>query len=99
MRVTFRPEAAKGVRGTYEYHIDDQVFHVRVANQTVTTASGPAANPDYVLKAGTDAWLALASRELTPKQALKTGAVELHGDEKAFERSVEIFGLPVPEEA
>lgn len=48
---TFDPEAARGVTETYEFRIDDETFHLSVANGKAEGKLGPATDPDLVLVA------------------------------------------------
>jgi len=93
MRVTFRPEATRGVRETYEYAIGDEVFHVRVHGGGCDIRQGPAEHPAFRLKADAKTLLALAKGELRFDRALSAGQVEFKGDRKALGRSHAIFQL------
>src|SRR3989442_848707 len=46
MRILFRPEAARGVRETYQWQIDEEIFHIRVADGAADVRQGPAPHPD-----------------------------------------------------
>jgi len=94
MKATFRPAAARGVHETYEYRIDGEVFHARVDDGRLETANGPAQKANLVVETDGDTFLALASGELTPREALVSPAVRVHGDLETLERSHAIFGLP-----
>src|SRR2546427_5070822 len=48
MRILFRREAARGVRETYQWKIDDEVFHVRIDDGAADLRQGPAPHPDLV---------------------------------------------------
>lgn len=94
MKSTFRPQAARGVRETYEFRLDDEVFHVRVHDGALETAAGPAGNPALVLTATNQNFLALATGRLPPKKALASGVIKIDGSRRALQRSFAIFGAP-----
>src|SRR5579884_1004307 len=48
MRIAYRPEAAAGVRETYELRLGEQVFEVRVEDSRVATREGRPPAPDAV---------------------------------------------------
>ena len=97
MKATFRPSEARGVRESYEYRIDDDIFHARVDDGRVETGQGPApGEAAFVLIASTDAFLALATGEILPDDGLVDGSLELRGNREALDRSLRIFGLADP---
>ncbi len=98
MKSTFRPEAAQGVRETYEYRIDDEVFHVRVEDGTMEAAQGPGWRPAFVFTSDTQTFLRVGTGQLNSEEAIRTGALKLGGSTEALQRSFEIFGA-APEEA
>jgi DNA-binding HxlR family transcriptional regulator/putative sterol carrier protein len=98
MKFTFKPEAAQGVRETYECDLDGEIFHVRVENGSCDVRQGPAWRPEFSLKTDAHTLLKLATGQLKPKQALASGAIELRGSREALERSIAIFGLQPEQE-
>ena len=96
MRATFRPDAAVGVRTTCEFHVDDDVFHVRVADGAVDTREGPASDPDVAVTMSADTLLALAAQRLTPADAVHVGAITLDGELANFERLLALFAFEDP---
>ena len=52
---------------------------------------GPALNPDLVITGDKETFIALGSRSLSPRDALKSGKGGLKGERAAFARSVEMF--------
>ncbi len=94
MKSSFKPEKAQGVRETYEYHVDGEVFHVRVEDGQIEGEQGPAWRPDMVLTASSEDFLALGMRYLDPEEAIASGRVKLEGKLETLKRTVEIFGAP-----
>jgi DNA-binding HxlR family transcriptional regulator/putative sterol carrier protein len=93
LRATFRPEAARGLRASYELRLGDIVLHARVDNGALEVGEGPLAEADLALE--TDLTIrALMTGELSPREALKTGRVRAKGKRALFERFVELFHIP-----
>jgi DNA-binding HxlR family transcriptional regulator len=92
---SFRPEAARRLRATFEVHIGDVVAHARVANGTIEANDGPAADADLVL-AGDQTLRRVMAGELTMDEALALGTVTAAGDPDLLDRFAEVFRLPPP---
>jgi DNA-binding HxlR family transcriptional regulator/putative sterol carrier protein len=93
LRATFRPEAARGLRASYELRLGEIVFHARVDKGTLEVAEGPLPDADLTLE--TDLTLRrLMSGELSPTEAVESGKVRLSGKREFLERFVEIFHIP-----
>lgn len=96
LRSTFRPERARGVRATYELRAGDIVLHALIEKGKIRVAPGPAEHPDLVMQAGPPMKM-LMSGEMTPAQALASGAIPITGDPKWLDRFAEIFRVdPMP---
>jgi DNA-binding HxlR family transcriptional regulator len=94
MKATFRPEAARWVRETYEFRVGEDVFHVRVDDGVSEPEYGPAWEPDLVLKTDPDTFLSLVSGRIEASDAIEAGRLDVEGDAEALARAGEIFGLP-----
>jgi DNA-binding HxlR family transcriptional regulator/putative sterol carrier protein len=93
LRATFQPEAARGLRASYELRLGEIVVHARVDDGAVEVAEGPLPGADLVLE--TDLTIRqLMSGELSPAEAVKSGRVRFSGKRKLLERFVEIFHIP-----
>ncbi len=90
MRTTFTPEAARDVKATFELQMGTVVIHVRVERGKLDVAPGPAENPDLVIAAGPQL-KALMSGELSPAQAIKTGAVRVRGNRRLLATFAAVF--------
>jgi len=93
MHAAFQPEAAKGLKETYEFRIGDEVFYARINDSTIETGEGRAGNPDLVIVTDPQTWLDLTSK-LPLVQAIASDAVTVEGDLTAVERLVQVFDLP-----
>lgn len=94
LKATFLPEAAKGVRVTYELRIVDHVLGVRVDDGVLEIAAGPLPGADAVLDLG-GALLALMTGELTAEDVLSAGQVRVDGDPALLGRFTAMFRLPM----
>lgn len=79
MRTTFRPDAARNQRVTFELRLEEIVFHLEVDDGHLTATPGPADDPDLVIETGPDLKLLMAG-EITPAEALADGIVRITGE-------------------
>jgi DNA-binding HxlR family transcriptional regulator/putative sterol carrier protein len=93
IKATFRPEAARWVRETYEFRVGEDVFYVRVDEGLSEPEYGPAWEPDLVVTTDPDTFLALVSGRIEPADAVHAGKLDFEGDAEALGRVGEIFGL------
>jgi DNA-binding HxlR family transcriptional regulator len=94
LRSVFRSEAAGDLRAGYEVRMgEDVVLHVRIEHGELELGEGPLPGADLTIE--TDLALgALMRGELTPAEALASGAVKVDGDTELLDRFVELFPLP-----
>ncbi len=95
LEASFRPEAARGLTESYEYRIDGEVFHVDIDDGTIAAREGEAADPTFVVVTDLETFLAVATRAVTPEDAIADGRMTVSGDLDAGRRSVEILGVPM----
>jgi DNA-binding HxlR family transcriptional regulator/putative sterol carrier protein len=93
MRSALKRAAPYGLQETYEFHIDEKAFHLRVRDGEVEALQGPAVDPDLVVRGDTQAFLALATGRVEPKEALDSGEIRIEGDQEILARCVEVLGL------
>lgn len=94
MEAFFNPAAADGVRAVYEFRVDDEVFHVRVAAGAVEAAHGPAQLPDATLSTTADVLAELAEGRTTLAESIRTRTVTASGDREALVRLRTLFRRP-----
>lgn len=84
------------LRETYEFQVDDEIFHAELASGTVTTRRGPAG--DAVLRVRTDAvtFVRIGAGVLGPFEAVASGALEFTGEPDAVLRCAAVLGLTGP---
>jgi len=98
LRSCFVPEAAAGLRATYEFRIDDEVFHADIDDGTVETLHGPAQHPDVVIETTEDVLVDMAAGKAGLGEALKNGAATATGDKELIMRLGHMFVWPAAQE-
>ena len=95
-RTMFDPDAAEGLKASYELRLGEDVFRAVVADGRFEIVRGDAERPDATIEAdaGTLAALVYGDRELA--EAARSGEVKVGGDEGAVERFLGLFPLPGP---
>lgn len=95
MRGVYNPEAAAGVKATYELRIGDLVFEIRVDDGRLVTSEGrTAGNPDAIFSLDVETLNALMFQLTTPTAALGSGRVKIEkGDQQALDRLFRIIGF------
>lgn len=92
LQSTLKPPTAGGSRETYEFRVDDEVFHVRAVGDEAEIRQGPATDPDLIVGGDTEAFLAIAAGRLAPAEAVDTGAIWVDGDREALARCLAMLG-------
>jgi DNA-binding HxlR family transcriptional regulator/putative sterol carrier protein len=95
MRSALKHEAARGLQEAYEFHIDEEAFHLRVTDGEVEALQGPAVDPDLVLTGATQDFLALIAGQVELAKALDSGEIRIEGDQDTLARCLEVLGLPL----
>lgn len=93
MRAIYDPQTDP-VPTTYEFRFGDETFWAGVENGSLKVGRGPASEPDAVITADVETVAKLARGELKPAAALKSGAVKLEGQRRAFDRLPSLFRFP-----
>lgn len=93
LRATFRPEAARGLKASYELRLGEIVFNVRVDKGKLEVSKGPLPDADLTLETDLTLGLLMAG-ELEPAEAVETGRVRIAGKRELLDRFVEVFRIP-----
>jgi DNA-binding HxlR family transcriptional regulator len=93
LRATFRPEAARGLRASYELRLGEIVFNARVDKGKLEVSKGPLPGADLTLETDLTLGLLMAG-ELEPAEAVDTGRVRIAGKRELLDRFVELFRIP-----
>ena len=92
MRSTFQPERAQGRNVIYELRLGEVVVSVRVVDGSLEATAGGAADTDLVIESG-PAIKALMAGDITPDEAIDTGAVRITGDPELLDWFSEMFRI------
>lgn len=92
LRTTFRPDSARRPRTVFELRTGDAVLTVIVDRGRLGIEPGPAARPDLTIETG-PRLRAIMAGELTPAQAVESGAVRLTGDPALLATFADTFRL------
>lgn len=93
MRAAFDPERARGLSSSCEFRVDQTVFHALIEDGRLTTALGPAPNPELVLALDDPAFRELAAGTATLGELLKDGRASFDGDPKGYHHFATAFQL------
>ena len=92
LRSVLKPEATEETRESYEFLVDDEVFHVWVAAGETEVRQGSAAEPALVVRSDTRTLLAVAAGRIEPAEAVASGEIWMEGDRDARERCMKMLG-------
>jgi DNA-binding HxlR family transcriptional regulator len=100
LRATFRPEAARRLRVSYELRLGEIVIHARIDHGALEVGEGALADADLVIEAG-PALKALMAAEMSPREAIETGSIRLKTGNVSYTEDpgllawfAEIFHIP-----
>jgi DNA-binding HxlR family transcriptional regulator len=93
LRTTFRPEAAAGLRVSYQLDLGDVVVHVKIDNGDLETGEGPLPGADLVFSPG-PVLKPMMSGELTAAEAIASGNITYVGDPALIATFAELFQIP-----
>jgi DNA-binding HxlR family transcriptional regulator len=88
-----RQEAVADLDECYEFHVDDEIFHIEVTGGRARAVRGAAAEPATVAKVDSVTFVQIGSKRLTPMTAMLTGRLVLEGDVQAVLRCCDLLGL------
>ncbi len=90
---TFRPQYAEGVRASYELHYGPHILHALIDDGVLKADEGAYPDADLVVVArGNMRWL--LAGEMSPRDAIAQGVVELTGDPALLDLFVDMFHIP-----
>jgi DNA-binding HxlR family transcriptional regulator len=92
LRSTYRPESAGTDSASYELRIGDVVLHAVIDTGALTVQPGKYPAADLIINSG-PAIRAVMAGELTPADAVNSGAVLLEGDTNLFEKFATYFHI------
>jgi putative sterol carrier protein len=88
------PELSAELGETYEFKVGDECFHVQATQGVVTAHSGPApVAADLLVECDLRTFVALATGELSPPQAVRRGLVRIRGEPALFARAFNVLNF------
>ncbi|MCE7986476.1 MAG: transcriptional regulator [Caldilinea sp. CFX5] len=82
----FHPELAQGVHEVYEFHAGDEVIQVKIADGAIQVKQGQPWSTVATFHTDVLSYLGLIRGQLSPEEALVSGAVRVEGDPAALQR-------------
>ena len=92
VKSVLKAEATAETSESYEFRVDDEVFHVRIEDGETEVRQGSAADPALVVRSNTQTLLAVAAGRAEPAEALASGVIGMEGDRGARQRCVRMLG-------
>lgn len=92
LRSTYRPEFVGETSASYELHVGDVVLHAILDRGELTVEPGEFRDAALTITTG-PAIRAVMAGELTPAEAVESGAVSLTGDAALFEQFAATFRI------
>jgi DNA-binding HxlR family transcriptional regulator len=89
----FDAEAARGLTETYTLVVDGDAFTARIVDGALDASMGTAEDADLFVGMDMEAFFGLASGELAPKDAMKSGRAQVQGDLETLERCFRVLSL------
>jgi DNA-binding HxlR family transcriptional regulator len=96
LRARFDPEAADGLRATYELRLGQDRFRIEVADGKLEAARGDAEQADATIDTDPDTIGAVLWSNRSLAAAQRSGTMTVEGDKAAVERFVALFPIPEP---
>src|SRR3954454_3078049 len=84
-------EAARGIRETYEFHIDGERFHLVVDDGSVEPRAGTVDDPDLVVTMDSQTLRELFLEDLSAVEGLTSGRIAVEGELDVLERAMAIL--------
>jgi DNA-binding HxlR family transcriptional regulator/putative sterol carrier protein len=91
LKSVLKPEATGETRESYEFRVDDEVFHAWIADSETDVQQGSVPDPDLVVRSDTQTLLAMAAGRIEPTEAVASGAIRIEGDQAARERCTKML--------
>ena len=86
-------QEAPDVSETYEFRVDEDVFHIKLSGGRATAVRGPATDPAIVVHTDATTFVKIGAEMLSPFDALVSGALRIDGDPAAAQRCTRLLGL------
>lgn len=88
------PEAATGVFDSCQFVVDNETFHLEIADGRIRPFEGQALHPDVVVSTDAGTCIEIMAGKLAPVDAVEAGRMRADGDADAAMRLLAIFPGP-----
>ncbi len=89
----FLADRAAGLNMVFEIHVDDAVFHLQIANQTLAICVGPANGPEFILKTDPASFILLLRGLLPLREGIQGRRITIEGSLAALSRALDVLGM------
>jgi DNA-binding HxlR family transcriptional regulator/putative sterol carrier protein len=96
LRARFDPDAANGLRASYELRLGEDRFRIAVSDDEIEVARGGADRPDATIDTDPGTLDAVLWDGRSLADAQRAGDMRIEGDRAAVERLVRLFPRPEP---
>jgi DNA-binding HxlR family transcriptional regulator len=96
LKARFDPDAAEGVRASYDLRLGEDRFRIAVSGEAIEIARGGANQPDARVDTDPGTLTAVLWNGGSLAEAQRAGELRIEGDKAAVERLVRLFPLPEP---
>lgn len=93
LRAMFRREVTRGLRLNYLLRLGEVTVHARIDDGNIEVGKGVIEDADLIIGAG-PALKALMAGDMSPREAIESGSVQLTGEPELLSWFVEIFHIP-----
>ncbi|WP_328608888.1 winged helix-turn-helix transcriptional regulator [Amycolatopsis sp. NBC_00345] len=93
VQALMRPDAVLTVDENYEFHVDDQVFHIAIEAGRARVGRGPAVEPVLHLVTDARTFVEIGSGAISPFRAVLSERLKMIGDPEAVARCGDLLGL------
>jgi DNA-binding HxlR family transcriptional regulator len=97
LRSLFDPDAAAGLRQSYELRLGDERFRVDVAGGELGLERGEVEDPAVAIETDAPTLAGLLTGQLPLEDALESGAAAIQGSKKEVRRFLGLFPMPEPQ--
>jgi DNA-binding HxlR family transcriptional regulator len=80
----------------YQFEVDGEAFHIRVADGAASAGRGPVPSPALVITTDAETFIRVGARLVTAFEAVITGRIRAEGDPLAIQRCTRLLGLADP---
>lgn len=93
LKARFQADRAVDLNMVFEIHVDDAVFHLHIADQTLTIVVGPAVEPAFILKTDPASFILLLRGLLALREGIQDQRITIEGSLAALSRALDVLDM------